>query len=259
MLEHLEIIDHSGHCSARRDADSFYINSGASLRNRLTTADIVAVDLAGALIEGSARPPLEFHLHAEIYRARPDVQVVMHTHPRWSTLLTIAGVDVRAGLRARRAAGRDSGVWTRPCRSTPKPWANGWRRRSARAAPYCSNHTAPPSSARDIIECFALVTYLEENARRQYMALQIGSPYVFSAEEQDACRTNLWSPGLFAKSWRYYRSKVLRSTVTYYFFLLASSSSNNFRMAGSSCLASICSTSSGMPRRFGKSPSVTAK
>ena len=27
-----------------------------------------------------------------IYRARPDVRVVMHTHPRWSTLLTIAGV-----------------------------------------------------------------------------------------------------------------------------------------------------------------------
>ena len=68
MLEQLAIIDHSGHCSTRRDDESFYINSGASLRNRLTTDDIVTVDLAGALIEGGARPPLEFYLHAEIYR-----------------------------------------------------------------------------------------------------------------------------------------------------------------------------------------------
>ena len=60
----------------------------------------------------------------------------------------------------------------------------------------------------DIIECFALTTYLEENARRQYMALQIGTPYVFSSEEQAACRANLWSPGLFEKSWEYYRSKL---------------------------------------------------
>ena len=32
MLEHAEYIDHNGHCSARRDANSFYINSGASMR-----------------------------------------------------------------------------------------------------------------------------------------------------------------------------------------------------------------------------------
>ena len=62
--------------------------------------------------------------------------------------------------------------------------------------------------ARDIVECFALATYLEENARRQYLAMQMGDPYVFSDAEQQACRTNLWSPALFQKSWDYFRSKV---------------------------------------------------
>ena len=31
MLEKAGYIDHNGHCSARRDANSFYINSGASV------------------------------------------------------------------------------------------------------------------------------------------------------------------------------------------------------------------------------------
>ena len=95
MLTHAELVDYSGHCSARRDAGSFYINSGASVRSTLTAADIVAVDLDGELQEGTARPPLEFPLHAEIYRARSDVRVVMHTHPKWSTLLTMVGEPFR--------------------------------------------------------------------------------------------------------------------------------------------------------------------
>jgi L-fuculose-phosphate aldolase len=45
MLERAGIIDHNGHCSARRDGHSFYINSGASVRGALTVDDIVAVDL----------------------------------------------------------------------------------------------------------------------------------------------------------------------------------------------------------------------
>ena len=38
MLERAEYIDHNGHCSARRDATSFYINSGASVRGTFCTA-----------------------------------------------------------------------------------------------------------------------------------------------------------------------------------------------------------------------------
>ena len=45
----------------------------------------------GNLVEGTARPPLEYHIHAEVYRARPDVNAVMHTHPQWSTFLTMTG------------------------------------------------------------------------------------------------------------------------------------------------------------------------
>jgi len=51
MLERAEYIDHNGHCSARRDAHSFYINSGASVRGTLTVEDIVTVDLDGKSVK----------------------------------------------------------------------------------------------------------------------------------------------------------------------------------------------------------------
>src|SRR5262245_65833171 len=96
MLERAGYIDHNGHCSARRDENSFFINSGASVRGALTCHNSSTRDLAGNLTEGTARPPLEYHIHSEAYRARPDVNAVMHTHPQWSTFLTMTGVKYQA-------------------------------------------------------------------------------------------------------------------------------------------------------------------
>ena len=63
-------------------------------------------------------------------------------------------------------------------------------------------------AAADIVECFALAAYVEENAYRQYMALQIGEPYVFSAEEQRISREKLQAPHLLKKTWDQYYSKL---------------------------------------------------
>jgi L-fuculose-phosphate aldolase len=65
------------------------------------------------------------------------------------------------------------------------------------------------AAGESILECFAYAAYVEENARRQYMAMQIGEPYVFSADEQTACRAKLRSPSLFKKTWDHYRSKIV--------------------------------------------------
>ena len=69
MLERAEIIDHSGHCSARRDAGSFYINSGASLRSALSSADIVAVDLTARSSKARAAAARVSHAFGNLPRA----------------------------------------------------------------------------------------------------------------------------------------------------------------------------------------------
>ena len=207
MLARAEIVDHSGHGSARRDRESFFINSGASTRGTLTADDIVAVDLDGTLVEGALNPPLEFHLHAAIYRARPDVQAVMHTHPRWSTVLTMAGAAYEVVYAQGALLGTvpvfDSplSVNTREMGDRVAAALGGGR------AVLLKSHGAA-IVASTIVECFALAAYLEENASRQYHAMQIGQPYVFSASEQEAFRERLATPSLFKKTWDHYRSKL---------------------------------------------------
>jgi len=207
MLARADIVDHSGHGSARRDGESFYINSAASARGALTADDIVTIDLDGNLVEGSARPPFEFHIHSEIYRARPDAGAVMHTHPRWSTFLTMVGAPYSAVYAQGALLGAvprlDSplSINTQPMGERVAITLGGGR------AVLLKSHGAVIVGS-DIVECFALAAYLEENAYRQYMAMQIGKPYVFSDAEQQAFRERLWTPTLFRKTWDHYRSKL---------------------------------------------------
>ncbi len=210
MLERAGFIDHNGHCSVRRDAGSFYINSGASVRGTLTTDDIVGVDLAGNLVEGTAKPPLEYHIHSELYRARTDVNAVIHTHPQWSTFLTMTGVPYKP-VYAQGVLLGDMPVMDSPLSINTKPMGEKLATvLGPRPAVLLKAHGAVAVGA-DMVECFALAAYIEENAYRQYMAMQIGEPYVFSEAEQEASRQKLWSPSLFKKTWDHYYSKVSRT------------------------------------------------
>ena len=207
MLARADIVDHSGHGSARRDGESFYINSAASARGALTTGDIVTIDLDGNLVEGSARPPFEFHIHSEIYRVRHDAQAVVHTHPRWSTFLTMVGAPYRA-VYAQGALLGDIPLLDSPLSVNTRPMGERVAATlGAGPAVLLKSHGAVVVGS-DIVECFALAAYLEENAYRQYMAMQIGDPYVFSEAEQQAFRERLWTPNLFRKTWDHYRSRL---------------------------------------------------
>ena len=207
MLERAGIINHSGHCSARRDATSFFVNSGASVRAALTAADIVAVDLDGNLVEGTERPPLEYHIHAELYRARPDVNAVMHTHPQWSTFLTMTGTPYKRVYA--------QGVLLGEMRVLDSALPIITKAMGERLAATVGQNPAALIKAHgavtvgaDIVEAFVLAASLEENAYRQYMAMKAGEPYVFSEAEQQACREKLWSANLFKKTWDHYFSKL---------------------------------------------------
>ena len=207
MLERAGIIDHNGHCSARRDASSFFINTGASVRGALTANDIVTVDLDGNLIEGTERQPLEYHIHSEIYRARPDVNSVMHTHPQWSTFLTMTGVKYKP-VYAQGVLLGDIPLMDSPLSVNTKPMGEKLAATIGGGPAALLKAHGAVTVGRDVVEAFVLAAYLEENAYRQYMAMQIGDPYVFSEVEQQACREKLWSANLFKKTWDHYYSKL---------------------------------------------------
>lgn len=93
MFNDLKILDHSGHVSMRLpDNGGFLIQSVHASRAQLTPGDLFTLGFDGTIIDGPAgtKPVSEFHIHSEIYKARPDVNAVLHAHPKVPILFTIA-------------------------------------------------------------------------------------------------------------------------------------------------------------------------
>ena len=53
----------------------------------MAAADVVVVDLKGAVVEGEKKPSSESGFHLALYRKRPDIGAVVHTHSVYATTL----------------------------------------------------------------------------------------------------------------------------------------------------------------------------
>lgn len=82
MLELGLVVGSVGNVSARDPSDSntIYIKPSGLPYARLTPEDIMLIDLEGRVLQGRLKPSSEWRLHATIYRARPEVHAVVHTH-----------------------------------------------------------------------------------------------------------------------------------------------------------------------------------
>ncbi len=91
----------SGNVSMR-DPESGYVAIKASGVKfpELTAGSIVVVDLDGNVIEGDMKPSSDTASHLYIYRHRPDVNGVVHTHSNYATAFAALGQPIPVYLTA---------------------------------------------------------------------------------------------------------------------------------------------------------------
>ena len=207
MLEREEVIDFNGHFSARLEGGrGLLINAGDSVRSRIRAADFIEIGFDGKPLAGVRTPPMEFHLHAQVYLARPDVNAVVHTHPRWSTVLTSVGHRWQPLTMQAAVLG--------PVRTFDKTASINSAALGAEVATFLGPAKAAlmhrhgaVSVAASVLDAFVQAIYLEENAHRQYLALQIGVPQFLSDDECAVIGRNLSRPVLLQKVWDYHAAK----------------------------------------------------
>jgi L-ribulose-5-phosphate 4-epimerase len=91
----------SGNISARDPASGFIAIKPSGVRYEdLTAASMVVVDADGAVVDGSHRPSSDTATHAYIYRHRPDVHGIAHTHSRFATAFAAVGQAIPVHLTA---------------------------------------------------------------------------------------------------------------------------------------------------------------
>ena len=90
-----------GHVSARiPGTDQVLIKAKGPDQEALEFAepkDIITIDIEGGVIEApeGLQPPNETAMHLAVYRARPEVMSVIHSHPDWVVALTACGLPIK--------------------------------------------------------------------------------------------------------------------------------------------------------------------
>jgi ribulose-5-phosphate 4-epimerase/fuculose-1-phosphate aldolase len=209
ILAKLELVDYLGHVSARiPDTEAILIRArGAEQGNQLhmTAAGVSMVDLDAKQLAGTYPVPDETRLHTEIYRARPDVTAVVHTH---QPLATIFGDLERPILPMQ-------GVMAQVLAHGPIPIYHSARKVTTReqgaelaavlgSAPivHLQNHgiaIAGTSVEEVVISCI----WLEHQAKLTWWASMIGTPRGMSDDDLQAQAAESFG---FAARWKYYAS-----------------------------------------------------
>jgi methylthioribulose-1-phosphate dehydratase len=95
----------AGNLSARIDDERIAITRSGVHKGRLTRADIIAVDHAGAALAEGQKPSAETLLHCQLYRLFPPVGAVLHGHSVAATVLSQQGAITFSNYEILKAFG----------------------------------------------------------------------------------------------------------------------------------------------------------
>src|SRR6201986_2293284 len=107
-----KVVDAYGHVSIRHPTDpNIFLLSRSLAPELVETSDLIQFTPAGKPLNDSRPPYLERFIHGSIYKARPDVNVVVHAHAEATLPFGITGVPLRPVIHSARGIGKSIPVW----------------------------------------------------------------------------------------------------------------------------------------------------
>jgi L-fuculose-phosphate aldolase len=179
----------SGNISLRH-GDGMLITPTSTPYEAMKPDQIVYMHLDGNH-DPSQRPSSEWRFHRDILKARPEVQAIVHTHPPYSTMLAIMGMEIPPVHYMVAVAGGDT-IRCAPYATfgTQELSEHAVRALEGRLACLLEHHgmiAVGPSLAK----AMWLAVEVETLARQYHGCLQIGTPPLLSKEEIERVRLRM--------------------------------------------------------------------
>jgi len=195
-------IEGFGHISARLPDSDLFLMARHSLGPVAHPEDLLLCDMQGRVVSGKGHLPGEFPIHLEIYRARKDVGSIVHYHDLYATAFTTSEHRLKP-IHLMGSIFKD-GI---PTYQDPR-LVNSPERGKALAAALGTARVAlmrahgVVTTGADIEEAVTATFFMEENARRAWVAASMGKPVWLEDEMIQAAGNELLkSRGPFKRVW----------------------------------------------------------
>jgi L-fuculose-phosphate aldolase len=201
-----------GHVSAREPGGRIvWIKRKGLALDEVEPDDVIALDIDDARALDSAEYHLESVMHTEVYRARPDVNAVIHGHPVYATALGSVDAPLRmlthdAVLFVDGIGSFDEGpdLVTDPARAARVARALGDRR-----AALLRNHGVV-IAGEDVRWAVLTALALERAIRFQSIAHALGPAHEISGDAARALRPQKYQSAFLDDYWSAWERRVER-------------------------------------------------
>lgn len=169
-----------------RETGRMYITPGSYPYEIMTVDDVMVIDLDGNILDGPHKPSSEWRMHAAVYRAKKDVNAVVHTHSPFATAFAINNMEIPPilyeliyflGGNIRVAEGAIPG--------TPEVGENCVKVMENRNGCLMGNHGALAVGA-DLPTAYTRAVYIEDAAKAYSIALGHGPVKVLESSVVEA-------------------------------------------------------------------------
>lgn len=212
MLGTYQLIGMFGHVSIRvPGTDAVLISPGAGSEKTAVTADDVFVfDLDGTIREHPGLTvPIEWRIHTQIHRDRPEIFCVAHLHAPNATLLGIAKHELAPVFLHGAFLHRGVPTWDNPRLVTTDAMAADLSATLGDAIAVQMRGHGTVVAGETPEHAFFFSLFLEDNARQQREAAALGGAVPLTPEDAAACTDGtLGNPRLLELVWQYHARRV---------------------------------------------------
>lgn len=179
------VASNDGNISVRLDAGRLLMTPAGVSKGFMSADMMVVTDFDGRVIgeTGSRRPSTEIQMHLAAYRARPDVQAVVHAHPPLATGFAVAGLPLDQAVLAEVVTTLGSipiaEYGTPSTRELPEAVAKFV---GAHDGMLLANHGAL-ALGRDLFSAYYKMETIEHAAQITLVARQLGRVHLLSRDE----------------------------------------------------------------------------
>jgi L-fuculose-phosphate aldolase len=203
-----------GHISARLPDNpaQFLMKPHSIGLDEITMDNVLTIDLDGNVVAGTARRHSEVFIHSEIYKARPDVHSVIHSHPLYSVALSASGRPLGCYSQPAALFFEAVGVYTDTIALIRSPALGEGVARALgpHRAVLLKNHGVAVAAA-SIEEAVISVIMLETAARVQMITEAAGETGpAFPRDDIEKLRQQISQPEQFVINFNYLARRVQR-------------------------------------------------
>lgn len=138
--------------------------------------DVVIMKLDGTIIEGKHKPSSEWQMHAEVYKARKDINAVIHTHGPYATSFAVLQEEIPLVLvEMLPFIGGDIPLAKFELPATPELGKSCVKALENRNACLMENHGVL-AIGKNLDQAYIRAVYVEDAAKICHYVREIGTP-----------------------------------------------------------------------------------